>query len=100
MSKASKEPFMDANQLREQLAKLHDELADARHVDPQDRELLGQIMGDIRRLLERPAAAADVSPFASLADRLERVGVQFEVDHPSLAASIRRFVDLLGKVGL
>jgi len=36
----------------------------------------------------------------SLPDRLEKVAVLFEVDHPTLAASSRRLVDLLGKVGL
>jgi hypothetical protein len=36
----------------------------------------------------------------SLPDRLEKIAVQFEADHPTLAASSRRLVDLLGKVGL
>jgi hypothetical protein len=31
---------------------------------------------------------------------LEKIAVQFEADHPTLAASSRRLVDLLGKVGL
>jgi hypothetical protein len=31
---------------------------------------------------------------------LERIAVQFEVDHPTLAASARRLVDLLGEVGI
>jgi hypothetical protein len=31
---------------------------------------------------------------------LERIAVLFEVDHPTLAASSRRLVDLLGKIGL
>ena len=33
-------------------------------------------------------------------DRLEKAAVQFEADHPGLAASSRRLIDLLGKVGL
>ena len=37
---------------------------------------------------------------ASLADRLERVAVRFEADHPTLASSSRRLIDLLGKAGL
>jgi hypothetical protein len=36
----------------------------------------------------------------SLPDRLERLAVQFEADHPTLAASSRRLIDLLGKAGL
>ncbi len=98
---------MDSNTLREQLAKLHAELADAQQVEPHIRELLGKVMVDISRLIEQPATAHGASTGsprlpagAMVADQLEGVAVRFEADHPSLAASIRRFVDLLGKVGL
>ncbi len=103
---------MDPNLLRDHLNKLHEELNAASHVDPQSHRLLGEIMDDIKRLLERSptnsSATADLSPSsptvsdaaASLPGRLERIAVQFEVDHPTLAASSRRLVDLLGKVGL
>jgi hypothetical protein len=36
----------------------------------------------------------------SLVGRLEAVAVQFEAAHPTLAASARRLVDLLGEVGI
>jgi hypothetical protein len=100
---------MDPDTLREQLLKLHEELGVARRVDPRSQQLLGEIMDDIKRLMARDAAAAAASsnplpglPAAtsSLADRLEKIAVQFEVAHPTLAASSRRLVDLLGKVGL
>jgi hypothetical protein len=115
---------MHPNALREHLETLHDELAAASEVDPRSKQLLGEIMQDIRRLMERSAAAAspttgagaqdiaggpDARPLTdpsltadetSLPDRLEQIAVQFEVDHPTLAASSRRLVDLLGKVGL
>jgi hypothetical protein len=61
-------------------------------------------MEEIKRLMEQSADASAASvPAAaprSLADRLEKVAVQFEADHPTLAASSRRLVDLLGKAGL
>jgi hypothetical protein len=91
---------MDSDKLRDQLAALHAELAKADHIDPQLRRLLAEVMADITRLADAPAAALAPPATASLADRLETVTVQFEVDHPALAASLRRFVDLLGKVGL
>ncbi len=96
---------MDLKMLQHQLAKLHTELADARQVDPQVRERLGDVMNDIRRLIDEPAAAAggaatDAAAGAAVADRLEEIAVRFEAEHQSLAASIRRFVDLLGNVGL
>ena len=92
---------MDPNALREQLSKLHEELGAAQRVDPQSNQLLGEIMQDIKRLMQQPAVAAD-APAApqSLPDRLETIAVQFEADHPTLAASSRRLVDLLSKAGL
>jgi Domain of unknown function (DUF4404) len=94
---------MDPNSLRDQLAKLQEELRRANHVDSHSSRLLGEVMDDIKRLIERTSdtAAPPVSTDAmSLHDRLERIAVQFEADHPTLAASSRRLVDLLGKVGL
>jgi hypothetical protein len=107
---------MDTNALREHLTTLHRELGAVREVDPRSSQLLGEIMDDIKRLLERSSAAGTATPVpsppaatasgagshngTSLADRLEKIAVQFEADHPTLAASARRLVDLLGKVGL
>jgi Domain of unknown function (DUF4404) len=111
---------MDPNVLRDQLTKLHEELKSVSNVDPSSSELLGKIMDDIKRLMPQsgagspstaslsgaisaaPAAQAAFlpAPDSSLPDRLEQIAVQFEVDHPTLAASSRRLVDLLGKAGL
>jgi hypothetical protein len=91
---------MDANALRDQLAALHGELAKTDHVDPKLRQLLAEVMADVTRLADGPAAALPPPSPATLADRLETVAVQFEAGHPALGASVRRFVDLLGKVGL
>jgi hypothetical protein len=92
---------MDPDALREQLSKLHAELGAAQRVDPQSNQLLGEIMEDIKRLMQQPAdAATDPVAPQSLPDRLETIAVQFEADHPTLAASSRRLVDLLGKAGL
>lgn len=89
---------MDKNSLRDLVAKLHAEMTDALRADPKSREHLSDMMRDINRLIDKP----DPSPGApgSLPDRLERIAVQFEADHPTLAASARRLVDLLGEVGI
>ncbi len=109
---------MDSNVLRDQLTKLHAELRGVRQVDPRsNHQLLIDVQQDIQRLLElervgdstsgdAPAiapgsaapGAAPVNP--SLPERLEKIAVQFEVDHPTLAVSSRRLIDLLGKAGL
>jgi hypothetical protein len=90
---------MDNDSLRDHLAKVHAELADALRADPKSRETLNDMMQDINRLIDKPADSA-ASPHGSIPDRLERIAVQFEADHPTLAASARRLVDLLGEVGI
>jgi hypothetical protein len=94
--------MMDPNALREHLTQLHDELKDAKQVDAESAPLLTEIMQDIKRLTAPSAETeAGTSPAAqSLPDRLEQIAVLFEADHPTLAASSRRLIDLLGKVGL
>ncbi len=91
---------MDPDVLRDQLTKLHEELANVRHVDPRSNQLMVEVLQDIQRLLEQQHAAAAPPASASLPERLEKVAVQFEADHPTLAASSRRLIDLLGKAGL
>ena len=90
---------MDSNSLRDHLAKVHAELTEALRADPKSRETLNDMMQDINRLIDTPATLT-ASSQGSLPDRLERIAVQFEADHPTLAASARRLVDLLGEVGI
>ncbi|MGA2187646.1 MAG: DUF4404 family protein [Steroidobacteraceae bacterium] len=95
---------MDPNVLREQLMKLHEELGLVTRVDPRSAQLLGEIMEDIKRLTQQlpevPMPELRASSRPSLPDRLEAIAVQFEAQHPTLAASSRRLVDLLGNAGL
>ncbi len=89
---------MDSNPLRDHLAKVHAELTEALRADPKSRETLNDMMQDINRLIDKPGDAA--SSQGTLPERLERIAIQFEADHPTLAASARRLVDLLGEVGI
>jgi hypothetical protein len=91
---------MDENTLRERLAKLHAELAKAHRENPATRQSLGEILPDVKRMVDEPARPADSSVDKTLPDRLERVAVQFEAEHPTLAASARRLIDLLSEVGI
>ncbi|HEX3603514.1 MAG TPA: DUF4404 family protein [Steroidobacteraceae bacterium] len=90
---------MDQKTLRERLAKLHAELDNAHREDPATRQSLGEILPDVKRMVDQPTGAGD-SAVKSLPDRLERVAVQFEAEHPTLAASARRLIDLLSEVGI
>jgi Domain of unknown function (DUF4404) len=89
---------MDNDSLRERLARLHAELSDAHRGDPEANRPLGEILPEIKRLTEQPGTigAADTT----LPQRLEQIAVQFEANHPALAGSVRRIVDLLGEVGI
>jgi hypothetical protein len=91
---------MDETNMRERLAKLHAELVNAHQQDPAARQTLGEILPDVKRVVDQQAGGGSGSADASLPDRLERVAVQFEAEHPTLAASARRLIDLLSEVGI
>jgi hypothetical protein len=82
------------NELHSLLRKLHEELARAGNIDAESRELLGVVAGDIGALTASPQAAAEHLP------ALKRLAVDFESDHPALAATARQIADLLAKVGI
>ena len=86
---------MDPENLRNQLNELHEELHSARPDDPHTDRLRGEMLADVKRALQAPGAVDE-----SFAERLERAAVQFEANHPTLAASSRRLIDLLGKAGM
>jgi hypothetical protein len=89
---------MDSNSVRERLAKLHAELA-AHQDNPAARQGLSEILPDVKRMVDQ-APGGSQAVDKSLPDRLERVAVQFEADHPTLAASARSLIDLLSEAGI
>ena len=58
---------MEPNALRDQLAKLHEELGNMRRVDPRSNQLLGELLQDIKRLLDQPAIDAPAKQRARFA---------------------------------
>ena len=85
-------------QLKDQLAALHVELARTRSVDdPELRTRLIELLGDITRLLGKPATAGEHN---SLIEQLDALAVRFEADHPALGSAIRQVVDALAKAGI
>lgn len=87
-------PTSDRESLQALLGKVHERLSEAGSVDAGSRQLLRQVMGDIERALGQEGAAQANAP------RLEALAVRFEADHPALAASVRRLIDLLGNAGI
>lgn len=85
-------------ELKDQLAALHAELARTRSADdPQLRQALIELLGDITRLLGKPATAGEHS---SLIEHLDALAVRFEAEHPALGSALRQVVDALAKAGI
>jgi len=85
------------SELKHTVHNLHEELAKARELGPQDRALLEAALADIRRALDSAPSAA--APGAG-GDRLEGVAVRLEAEHPGLAGAIRSVLDALAKAGI
>lgn len=85
-------------QLREHVESLHTELSGTRVIDPEARQALVVLLGDIQRLLDR--SRWDEPPAEKVTERLEALAVGFEAEHPALGTAIRQVVDALGKAGL
>ena len=85
---------MSSRELRSLLGQLHEQLTEAKTLDPASRKLLLTVAADIEKTLgeegSRPSAGR---PLDSLA-------VRFEADHPALAGVLRQIIDTLGKAGI
>lgn len=85
------------SELKQTVHSLHEELARAPQLGPEDRALLESALADIRRALDAtPAAPAAVEH----GDALEGAAVRLEAGHPGLAGAIRSVIDALAKAGI
>jgi predicted component of type VI protein secretion system len=84
--------------LRELLERVHERLKGSGSLDERSRELLGTVMRDIDRALNRPTKNGNQKFDA--APRLEALAVRFESEHPQLAGVLRQLIDALGKAGI
>jgi hypothetical protein len=86
------------SELQRTLRTLHEELGQARQLDPEDRALLETVLADIRGVLQSssPADAAT----GDHGDALEGAAVRLEAEHPGVAAAVRALVDALAKAGI
>jgi hypothetical protein len=96
----------DNEGLRQSLTRLHAALAGRPELDGRLRQLLHEVVADIERLLgpkDTSTVAAGQSPVPTPApprSRLEALVATFDAEHPTLSASVRELVDLLGRAGL
>jgi len=90
---------MDSQELRGLLRQLHDEIENARSVDEEGSELLRDLDGDIRDLLERSGESA-IQLHPSIVQRLEDALHHFEVTHPELTTLISSLLNSLSGAGI
>lgn len=86
---------MKPDELRSTLEALHRELSQSPQLDERTQALLAQLVDDARRIAGDAAPAPAAKPHG-----LEAIAVGFEAEHPTLAAGLRQFIDLLGKAGV
>lgn len=90
---------MDNKIDHELLQQLHDEINNTEAVDEKGRELLHDLDGDIRALLDRTEEqAGETHP--SVVQNLESTLRHFEVTHPELTVLVAKLLDTLSNVGI
>ncbi|MDP2324749.1 MAG: DUF4404 family protein [Gammaproteobacteria bacterium] len=87
---------MNQNRLRTLLMELDRELKSTGSLDAQSRDLLEQVLADVRDLDSPP----DADRHHSAEDRLRKLVLQFETDHPRLSGAVAQVADALGKLGI
>lgn len=83
--------------LKQTVQNLHEELARAQQLGPDDRALLESALMDIRRALD---SVPEATSSGEHGDTLEGAAVRLEAVHPGLAGAIRSVLDALGKAGI
>jgi hypothetical protein len=90
---------MENNELRNLLQQLHDEINGTPTVDEKGSELLRDLDGDIRSLIERSEEhSKQVHPV--VIQRLENAIDHFEITHPHLTMLISKIMDSLSSAGI
>ena len=90
---------MDSQELRKLLDELHDEINSTQTVDKKGIELLRDLEGDIRALLERSEENPEQLN-QTIVQRLESALDHFEVSHPDLTMLISKLLESLSNAGI
>jgi hypothetical protein len=98
----------EVQKLRETLATLHAELGAVESADPEVRRMLLSTLQDIAHKLEArdagPGADAlapsDDTLSAPVSEQLAETARIFEVEHPTLAATVRSVLEALSRAGI
>ena len=90
---------MDDKEFDDLLHQLHDEIQKTRSIDAKGSDLLRDLDGDIRTLLER-SQSAQLQVHPSMVQRLELAVNQFEISHPDLTTLITNLLDSISSAGI
>ena len=86
---------MSDKELTRLLHDVHTELEDQGAVSDEQRELMRDLMEDIRRTLgDEPTQDLGVG------DRLNEAVADFQQSHPTIAFALRRVIDALARMGI
>lgn len=85
---------MSHQELNDALEVVHQQLAEADHLDPQDVEKLLETMNEIQ------ATLSDQSQENSLSDQVSSSARKFEESHPVLTKTLGRVADMLQQMGI
>ena len=87
---------MPARELQEQLNTLREQLEQNPPLTQEEREHLNQLATQIQAQINIEKATND----SSLADSVNLAVERFEVEHPTLAVTLRNIVQTLGNIGI
>ncbi|MBW3503767.1 MULTISPECIES: DUF4404 family protein [unclassified Pseudomonas] len=87
---------MPARDLQEQLNTLREQLEQNPPLTQEEREHLVQLSTQIQAQIDIEKATNDTS----LADSVNLAVERFEVEHPTLAVTLRNIVQTLGNIGI
>jgi peptidoglycan hydrolase CwlO-like protein len=95
----------NASNLKQHLKTLHADLASTGEVDAELKDLLRQLDGDIKTLLERRQAedaGADEPSTTTygLAERSQEITAKFAAKHPRLEPALRELGNILANMGI
>jgi len=98
----------EVQKLRETLATLHAELGVVESGDPEVRRMLVSALHDIATKLEARSAGTEADTLATTDDtltapvreQLAETARIFEVEHPTLAATVRSVLEALSRAGI
>jgi hypothetical protein len=96
----------NASNLKQHLKTLHADLASTGEVDAELKDLLRQLDGDIKTLLERrlseeagSASTAETTTYG-LAERSQEITAKFAAKHPRLEPALRELGNILANMGI